>query len=251
MSVENKFVLPTKKAEVDKKWINQKFGMIGPAGIGKSEFWAQGERTFFIQTEAGLGHLGVMAIPCHSLDDVRKVVGLLFEANSGSEPFPYDTIVVDTVDELIAFVDEDVVARGKDKYVKIAAEIHGIGDVPNGGGWAWRTETVAKIFRKLESLPAAIVYVGHVADKEVKSPTDKWHKNTINFGGQLGGNLTAWPNHLMNLEARMKGEKLVREVRTLPHQTIEAKSHGGWIPNGWVWTDDMKENYGKLRGLFE
>ena len=53
VSLKPKLVLPTERSGVDKRWTSQKIGMIGQAGIGKSEFWAQGEKTLFIQTEAG------------------------------------------------------------------------------------------------------------------------------------------------------------------------------------------------------
>jgi len=42
VAIPTKMVLPTKKSEKDMRWISQKFGMIGPAGCGKSEFWSHG-----------------------------------------------------------------------------------------------------------------------------------------------------------------------------------------------------------------
>lgn len=242
-------VLPTIKSEVDKSWIHQKVGMIGQAGIGKSEFWSHGDKTLYIQTEAGLNHLSVMKIPCRSFADLKDILTALIQ-NQQAGKFIYDTIIVDTIDELIDLLNQEVIARGKEKFTKIASEINTIGDIPNGAGWQWATEMVKLTFDKLESLPACIVYVGHLAMVEVKTATDKYHKSSISIGGKTGLNLIAWADHLLNIEATFKGKELVRTVRTRPTQYVDAKSRGNVVPDGWQWTADMKENYTKFRGLF-
>ena len=94
-------VLPKVKSEPDNRWISQKFGMIGSAGIGKSEFWSHGQ-TLYLQCEAGLNHLSVMKVPITSWEAVREAVGALIQANVKKE-FPWDTVVIDTIDKLVDY----------------------------------------------------------------------------------------------------------------------------------------------------
>jgi len=239
--------LPTVRSEVDRRWISQKFGMIGPPGIGKSKFWSFCNG-LYIQTEAGLNHLKVMKMPCRSWEDFRQIYTLLIQAaNSGK--FPYDTIIIDTIDKFVDMAQQETVERGRNKFK--GNEIHTVGDIPNGAGWAWSMDLVENALAKLDELPAAVVYIGHLEVKEVKEPTRSIHKQTISIGGKMGGMLTAWPDHLLNVQGMFVGNELRRVVRTLPSQTIEAKSREGLVKDGWQWEADDEANWKKFRGLFQ
>ncbi len=240
--------LPMERSEVDKRWISQKFGMIGGAGIGKSEFWSPGERTLYIQTESGLNHLAVKKLVCRSWAEWEAIYSALFKSAKEGK-FPYDTIIVDTIDKFVDIVNENVIARGKAKFK--AADISVIGDIPNGAGWAWSTSTVENTLKKLELLPAAIVYIGHLDKKEIKQPNGvSLHLQTISLGGKTGRELVHWPDHFINIESKMVGNTPKRTLRTLPSNTVEAKSRGGVVPHGMEWGSNTKENYAKFRALF-
>lgn len=239
-------VLPTSRSEVDRRYIAQNFGMIGPPGIGKSKFWSFCNG-LYIQTESGLNHLKVMKTPCHSWEDFKEIYGALVKlVQSGS--FPYDTIIIDTIDKFVDFAQAEAIERGRAKFKGI--EINTVGDIPNGAGWAWAMDLVENALAKLDELPCAVVYVGHLELKEVKEPTRSIHKQTISIGGKMGGMLTAWPDHLLNVTASYIGNDCKRVVRTLPSQTIEAKSREGLVPDGWTWEKDDEANWKKFRSLF-
>ena len=242
-------VLPTTRSEINKNWIDQKIGMIGQPGIGKSEFWSHGDKTLYLQTEAGLNHLAVMKIAVRGFEDLRETLTALIQVQQANK-FPYDTVVVDTIDELIDLINEEVIRRGREKFTKVANDINTIGDIPNGAGWQWATELIKLTLDKLEKLPACIAYVGHLSMVEVKTATDKYHKASISIGGKTGLNLLSWPDHLMNIEATYNGSTLIRKVRTRPTQYVDAKSRGNIVPDGQQWGQDMKENYSKFRALF-
>ena len=104
-----RIVLPTQRSEVDDHWFSQKTGVIGPPGIGKSEFFSHGDKTLYIQTEAGLNHLRVMKVPVRSWDDFREVYTQLLQAS----PFPYDTIVIDTIDKFVDLANQEAMERGR------------------------------------------------------------------------------------------------------------------------------------------
>jgi len=245
-AVKAKLVLPTQKSSVDNRWISQKTVVIGPPGIGKSEFFSHGEKTLYVQTEAGLNHLSVMKVPITSWEDFRELYTELIKA----KPLPYDTIVIDTVDKWVDLANAEIVDRGRNKYK--AAEINVIGDIPNGAGWAWSTDLVENALAKLEQLDAHIVLIGHLDRKEVKKPNNvSMHLQTISIGGKTGRAIISWPDHLLNIEAAFKGQDMVRTVRTFPTSTIDAKSRGGMVPNNWAWDSDSKVNYTKFRSLFQ
>ena len=243
-------VLPVQKSEINSKWQDQKVGLIGASGVGKSTFFSYGEKTLYLQTEAGLNHLAVIKLPCRSFAELRDILTALIQADQ-AKTFPYDTIVIDTIDELIDLINEEVIRRGREKFTKLASDINTIGDIPNGAGWQWATELIKLTFDKLEKLPACIAFIGHLENKEVKTATDKFHKQTLSIGGKTGLWLTAWCDHFLNIESTMNGPNFVRKVRTRPTQYVEAKSRGNMVPDGWQWVDDMKINYDKFRGLFQ
>lgn len=221
---------------------------IGPGGIGKSEFWAQGEKTLFVECEPGLNFLEVMKVPVRNWDDFINLGTALHQAQAAGN-FPYDTIVIDTVDKWIDRANEEVIARGKAKFPK--NEISTIGDLPNGTGWFWATDLIDTYLDKLTKFPCAVVLIGHAENKKIKEPTGDYDKATVTIGGKMGTGLLHWADHTLHIQAYQQGTNLRRIVRTKPTQSREAKSRGGAVPDGWEWGDNMAANYKKLRGLFQ
>lgn len=252
ITVEQELVrLPSKPEEPSRKWTDQKFLMIGQGKIGKSDFWSHGEKTLFLECEPGLNHLRCMRMPCRGWKDVQKVGALLYQAREAGN-FPYDTLVIDTGDRFVDFGNEEIIERAKAKYKEdIADKINSIGDIPNGSGWYWSTELVKNALGKFDSLPCATVVIAHVQQKEVKDPTRTYHKDTLSIGGQTGTSILYWADHTLHVRARMVGDRVERNVRTKPTDTIEAGSRGNVVPDGMRWGDDMKANYNEFRKLFE
>jgi hypothetical protein len=240
--------LPTTKTEINKDFKSQRFGMLGLAGIGKSEFWAQDDNALFLNTEGGLNAFKVFEIPIRSWDDLREAYMALRKANEDGK-FPYSVIVIDTLDRLIDYAQEEVISRAKDFYKKV--EINTIGDIPNGSGWYKQKEMVMNFLTKLEALPCAVAYIAHLDIKRIKEITAEYDKATISIGGSLGDDILAWSDHTLNIEAHRVGDKMQRVVYTIPTQSREAKSRGGMIPSGLKWSEDAKENYKAFRGLFK
>ena len=242
--------------------------MLGQGKVGKSDFWSRGDRTLFLECEAGLGHLSVMSMRCTCWDDVRKVGGLLYEEaiKLGFDPsnpkqtreeligkFPYDTIVVDTVDRFVDYINEEVIHIAKEKYgPTVADKINSIGDIPNGAGWYWAANLSKNTLAKLELLPCAIVLIGHATVKEVKEDMRAaYDKSTISIGGQAGTNLLYWADQTLQMRARMNGEKLERCLRSRPAQSIDAGSRGEIVPDGFVVSEPMADTYARFRKLFD
>ena len=242
--------LPTEKSTIDLLFKDQKIGIIGSAGIGKSSFFAEDSNALFIEAEAGLNFLKVFKVPARCWEDLREIYAEL-KTLEQSGKFPYSIIVVDTIDRIVDFAEEEIVKRAKEFYKTMSNEINTIGDVPNGAGWAKQKDLVMGFLNKLEELPCAIAYIGHLQTKEIKEGVQKYNKDTINIGGKLGLELLAWPDHLLHIKSTMQGEKLIRRIRTKPSQSIEAKSRGGIVQDNWQWSENMAENYQAFRKLFK
>ena len=238
-------VLPDKRSDVDKSWVNQKILMIGPPKVGKSEFWSHGEKTLYIQCEPGLNHLSVMKLPCNSWADF----GAIYTELSKADPCPYDTIVIDTVDRLVDYANNETIQMGREKFK--SATIYTTGDIPNGAGWFWTKERMNNALVKLHNLDACIVLIGHLSNKEISLENQvKMNIQTISLSPSTGSTICAWADHILNIEGG--GEKSGnRKVRTRPRASIMAGSRGCMVPEDMIWTRDSKANYTKFRGLFE
>ena len=244
-------VLPTVARAPSKRWVDQKFLTIGAGKIGKSDFWSQGERTLFLECEAGLNHLSCMSVPCRSWDDLTEVLGELYKANQAGK-FQYDTLVVDTVDRFIDMANEYVIERAKDKFSSnVADKIETVGDIPNGAGWYNATNLVRITLEKMKMFPVALVLIGHVKTEKLKEGTREYKHDTTNIGGQMGSGLLHWADHTLHWRTRMRGEAIERCIRTKPSEEMEAGSRGNIVPDGFRIGESMKQSYMQFRSLFE
>lgn len=249
--VKSKFVFPKVADDPKFIWNRQKFLTLGPAGCGKSEFWAEG-KAFFIDTEGNIAHLRTKSLACRSYSDFQEIRGLLIQQKEAGT-LDVEVIVIDTIDRWLSQIDDAIVERGREKFKSAVSKgltINTIGDVPEGQGWAWRVQLVLKNLDALCDIGVAVSLIGHTYSRKVKEPQREYDRSTINIGGQLGSSLLGWSNHTLNIESTFKGEDLSRIVRALPSDGKEAKSHGGRVPDFWIWDRDATKNYAKLRSLF-
>ena len=255
--------LPDEPIEASKKWGDQKGLVLGQAGIGKSELMVQGN-SLVIDMEGNIKHLKCKKVPATSWSDLQDIYALLIQQKLAGK-LAYDGIVFDTVDRVIALAEEQVISLCRAKFdsaIKKGLSINTIGDCPEGIGWDMRKNLIVNMLEKYHQLGIAVWLIGHTQIKEVKTPTSKIDKTTINVGGQLGSILLGWPNHILTMEASWQGSKLVRRVHTIPTENREAKSHGGIIPDGWELSSVngsssqeervkvAQANYAKLRSYF-
>ncbi len=242
--------LTTTLSEVNLYWRFQKSIMLGPSKIGKTEFWAQGkEKTFFIKTEAGHNHVPHIGMECRSLDDFRAIMGKLLAANK-AHIFPYDTVVLDTGDRMLNLIDVDCVDRGIEKYPN--NEVNGVGDIPNGSGWFWRTCEINHMLAYLEELPCAVVIIFHVAQEEREDVVGRKYKcDTINLGGKAGKSLLGWADHILHMKTAVAGNDLVRKMVLKGTKNVEAGTRLAGAPSELRWGNDSAANYAEFRKLFK
>ena len=240
--------LPKTRSGISKDWKDQKFLMIGMAGIGKSDFWQHAENPLYIEAEAGLNFIDACKVQCRGWNDTKEIVSSLNNAVKSGD-FPYDLLVVDTIDRILNYAEEDVLRWARDKFSK--SDIISIRDIPQGTGWDLRRELLNKFLKAIEPLPCAKALIGHVEDKQIEEMGQKeYHKQTISIGGKIGGDILAWSDHTLHVAGVMMGDELHRTVYTKPTKSREAKSRGGIVKDGWKWSADSKANFAKLREQF-
>lgn len=242
-------ILPTKKSEIDNRWIKQKIVMIGAPGCGKSTFPSFNDKTLYLQCEAGLNHLEVFKTPVTSWAEWEATYAALMQAKIKNE-LPYDTIVIDTIDKFVDCANTEAIDIGRNKYK--TSEINTVADIPNGAGWGWSTDLVENALSKLEKLDCCLFVIGHLDRKEIKNPNGTaTHLQTISIGGKTGRAIMAWADHILNIETKMVGNTMQRVCRTVPTAQVDAKSRGGVIKDGWVWDNTDKVNFDKFKGAFK
>lgn len=242
-------VLPTKKSEIDDRYIKGKTVIIGPPKCGKSEFLSHGDKSLYLQCEAGLNHLSVFKTPVTSWAEWEATYAALMQAKIKGD-FPYDGIVVDTIDRFVDCANQEAISIGKNKYKTI--EINTVGDIPNGAGWGWATDLVENALAKLEKLDCHIFLIGHLERKEIKKADGtSHHKQTISIGGKTGRAILAWADHILNIESKMIGDKMERVCRSRETVNLDAGSRGNLVPDNWKWDANGKVNFEKFRSFFK
>lgn len=239
--------LPTERSGTSKKWEDQKFLLIGPAGVGKSDFFQHAKNPLYIEAEPGLNFISACKVPCRSWEDVGEIFKAFKEAQA---KWSWDIVVVDTIDRVVDYATQAVIEMGKAKWPQ--KDIQSLSDWPGmGGGWASREALVKKFLSALERLPCAVALIGHLETKQIEEDGQSaYHKSTISIGGKVGGDILAWADHTLHVDARLVGDTLRRTIYTKPTKSREAKSRGGVVKDGWTWSDDSKANFDKLREQF-
>lgn len=258
------------KQESKKVWRKQTFCVLGAPKIGKSELFAAGGGTVFLDIEGGLSHLGVVKFPKDrpflDYDELETTIDSLVALQQAKKLPPHiDTVVVDTATRLTQLASDKALEILNRKHPNKGWET--IEEVSLGGdkgspGWQLRSNLVDALLGKLKQLDCAIVIIAHMEHKKIKNDLGvEIDKSTIDIGGQLGKAYLRYSDHILNIIGKNEGGIITRTVRALPTATIEAGSRGMCIADNWVLENPksrtkeaMQEaaqaNYRKLRSFF-
>lgn len=131
----------------------------GEPGVGKSTLAASAPAPIFLPAEDGAVHLDVARLPQPRVwTDVRVAVRALTE-----EPHEYQTLVVDTLDEVERFVADETVKTYRDEKGR---SYDAIAKIPYGKGWeaaidlCWRP-LLADLERLQQKRGMGILFIAH------------------------------------------------------------------------------------------
>lgn len=255
-----------------KVWRRQLFLVLGAPKIGKSELFAAGEGSLFLDIEGGLNHVDVIKHPKErpflDWDEMENYVdSLVAMKHKGTFPANIDTIIIDTATRLVNLTTAKVIELMNKKFNKDWETIEeiNIGGDKGNPGWAMRTNMVDNLLAKCKQLNVAIVIIAHMEHKKVKTDVNgtviEMEKQTISIGGNLGKAFLSNADHILNIVSKNEGGIISRIVRTLDTPTIQAGSRGLCVPDRWELVSPTartpealkiaaKANYDKLRSFF-
>lgn len=264
--------LTFEKQVASKKWRDQTFCVLGAPKVGKSELFSMGDGSVFLDIEGNLSHLNVTRFPkdrpFKDYDELEETVDNLVAMKQGGKlPSSIDAFVLDTATRFTQLCSEkalEILNRKHPNKDWETLEEVSLGGDKGSPGWSLRTNLADSILGKLKQLGCAIVIIAHTTHKKVKNDLGaEVDKSTIDIGGQLGTSYLKYSKHILNIVSVTGPDGIItRTVRALPTASIEAGSHGLFIPDKWVLENpktrsvvDMKAaakiNYDKLRSFFE
>ena len=133
--------------------------LYGIPKIGKTTLASQFPKALFIQSEAGTKHVSVERIVVNDWKQVGVAVSTALEKIRSGE-WDYETIVFDTIDNMVDFCDDAVCQ----KY-----GLNVLGDLDYGKGYNHVKKALKKMFNELSNTDIGLVFVSHATEKEVDS----------------------------------------------------------------------------------
>lgn len=208
--------LPTIKSSKETSLNKQIMLVYGRPKIGKSTFCSYFDNTLFIATEPGLNHLEVFRVNVNSwnsfLDCCSEIAGGKHE---------FKTIVVDTIDNLVAYCSDYVCKENKVEHPS---------DLPNGKGWTMITSELNRALSKLYSLGYGVVLVGHVKQQEIETKTKKYNRWTVDIGGKNQAVVLARMDIILFMDSEMKDGVETGVIRTKPSLYWESGDKSKLLP---------------------
>lgn len=179
-------MLPQTKSKIKNKPWEYHWLIYGQPKIGKSTFVSQFNDPLFLATEDRLGGLNVYKMPAEGAIKTWAEFCLICNEIKDAitkNNFKWNTIVIDTVDNLIQLCSNHVCRKNGISHQS---------DLEYGKGYAFVTNEFFRVINHLSNLGKSIVFIAHSEEKTVKTRTSEITKITPSVGaGKLGKNIIA------------------------------------------------------------
>jgi hypothetical protein len=214
--------LPTQRTKPTTDLGKQTVLLYSAPKLGKSTFASRWPDAVFFECEPGLSHLEVYKVPTYTWDDFLAACKLVAQGNH-----PFQTIVVDTVDNAFRSCTEAVCGK------------HGIeyeGDMAHGKGWALVKNEWHRVLTRLASLPYGLILVSHAVDKTIETRTGEYTKTQPSLPDRARGVVLGLVDMILYGDAVPRKDAagnvtIDRVLRTKPHPTYEAGDRTGRLPD--------------------
>lgn len=194
----------------------------GGKKIGKSSFCAGMPNVVFAATEPGLGQLEVHQVPIQSWQEFIDFCNALVNEEHG-----FQTVVIDTINNLYAFACRAVCEKHKVEYVGDFKAI--------GKGHVLANNLFYETMLKLANLPFGLWMIAHSVEREIETRTEKYLKSVPQLPDKAAGQILGMADLILYAdlhEERDENDKshFKRVLRTKPSKYFEAGDRSGLLP---------------------
>jgi len=194
----------------------------GGKKIGKSSMCAGIPNAVFAATEPGLGQLEVHQVAIKSWQDFIDFCNALVD-----EKHSFQTVVIDTVNNLYALACRAVCEKHKVEYVGDFKAI--------GKGHVLANNMFYETLLKLANQPYGLWMIAHSVEKEIETRTEKYMKTVPQLPDKAAGQILGMADMIFYADLHEeKGEdgksRLRRVLRTKPSKYYEAGDRSGLLP---------------------
>lgn len=213
--------LPTQKSKPQFSMSNLSMLLYGAPKIGKSTFCSRAEDALFIATEPGLNHLETYNIRVNSWREFLEAMALIAKGNH-----PFKTIVIDTVDKLCDFCEQELCTQNN---------VVSLSDFAFGKGYALYKTEMSRVFQKVFALNMGVILTSHTQLTEVDTPQGRITRWTPTFPKRIQDviipmvDIIGFAQNVVSLNE--KGERVEERVlQTKTSSLWEAGDRTGRLP---------------------
>lgn len=188
--------------------------LYGTPKIGKTTFFSKAN-AIYADTEKGTSALEVFSVQVDSWAKFLEFCAALKDSKK------WDTVVLDTVDNLYQQCLEFVCAAHKIKHPS---------DMDFGKGWALVTNEFKRALTKLAQGPRGLWFVSHAQDITIKTRTAEINKAVPTITGKAREFLLGFSDIILYAEMMETKEGLKRVLHATPGENWEAGDRTGRLP---------------------
>ena len=213
--------LPTQKSKPQFSMSNLSMLLYGAPKIGKSTFCSRAEDALFVATEPGLNHLETYNVRVNSWREFLEVMALIAKGNH-----PFKTIVIDTVDKLCDFCEQELCTQNN---------VVSLSDFAFGKGYALYKTEMSRVFQKIFALNMGVILTSHTQLTDVDTPQGRITRWTPTFPKRIQDviipmvDIIGFAQNVVSLNE--KGERVEERVlQTKTSSLWEAGDRTGRLP---------------------
>jgi hypothetical protein len=213
--------LPTQRTSPTTDLAKQTILTYGAPKCGKSSFASYFPKAVFLECEPGLNHLEVFRVPTYTWEDFLAACKLVAQGDH-----PFETIVIDTVDNAFRYCSEHICRQHNIEYE---------GDMGHGKGWAMVKNEWHRVLTRLASLPYGLNLISHAQDKTIETRTGEYTKTQPSLPDRARGVVLGLVDMILYCDTVPRKDAsgnvtIDRVMRTKPHPTYEAGDRTGRLP---------------------
>lgn len=145
--------------------------LFGQSKVGKTTTLSQLENCLILDTEQGTDFVSAMKVQVNNLNELMSTMKAIRDSDH-----KYDYIALDTLDNMVFWVEHAICAENKVKQ---------IGDIPFGGGYAQVRDRVITLINRLKSLSPHLILIGHRKKTLIGSDSVEVNTSSLDLSGKL------------------------------------------------------------------